>query len=165
MSYKFSFSNHKNNQNFFSSFAALFATLFSLALFIIQLTLPQFGIVHHQHEGGDQGHSHSDRYTFKGEVQHHHDDDAFDHHHLEQRRPLVSVDQNRSKNELRLTTLSAIDQGHSHSYDHFVPIFSDDAVQSQFHLPFQVIDASMAQTFFHERELFVNPRAPPPLLV
>jgi len=164
MSYRFSSLNHKRSHKRFLAYGTLFSTLFLLSLFVIQLTLPQFGIVHHQHEGGGQGHSHSEFQPFQSDVQHHQDNDAFDHHHREKRRPIVQVAQNSSENELRFTTLSKIDQGHSHSYDHFVPIFADDTVQSRLHLPFQVIDASIAQSFFHERELFVNPRAPPLLI-
>jgi len=143
-----------------SSSGTSFLILVSLCIFVIQSTLPQFGTIHHQHDGGEQAHFHPEAQSFLPEAYHH---DASDHHH-EDSTSILQIDQSDSNNVSVLAQLRSFDQGHTHTYDHFIGKFFVGTIQSHFYLPFQPIDSYIDQTWFPDYELYVNPRAPPLLI-
>lgn len=141
-----------------SGSGTLFLILVSLGIFVVQSALPQFGTIHHQHDGGGQVHFHPEVQSFLPEAHRH---GAFDHNHHEDRTRIVQINRSDLNTPLLEQQLRSFDQGHSHTYDHFIGKFFVGTIQSHSYLPFRQIDSHIDQKLFPHDEFFVNSRAPP----
>jgi hypothetical protein len=131
--------------------------LLVLAAFLSYLTLPHFGLVHHEHDGGAQPHFHKEYRTAHITAHQDHDGQAF-HTHDQDR---YSIEVTSHEVHPTFTHPDSTDSGHWHDYEkisgkfftHYIPLFSN--------LPFQSFDLTVQQFSTPFRGIAFSSRGPP----
>jgi ABC-type nickel/cobalt efflux system permease component RcnA len=135
----------------------VFCHLLVLGAFLLYLTLPQFGLVHHEHDGGTQPHFHKEFQSAHVTTQQDHDDQAFhshdqDHHHI--------AVTDHGVNPI-FTHQDSTGPGHWHDYEKISGKFFTQFIPFLSNLPFQMIDLVIQQFNIPFRGIVFSSRGPP----
>lgn len=120
------------------------------------LAAPRFGMIHHQHDGGERLHFHPEWQSVSPSGPGHSSDHLPDQSPIPDR--LARIDSEPGPILLQADRLK---WGHTHRYDQIGGKFFVEAIPRIHSLPFQATETVIHQTRFLYQGANFNPRAPP----
>jgi hypothetical protein len=128
-----------------------------LGAFFLYLTLPHFGLVHHEHDGGAQPHFHNEFQSVYVTTDLDHDDQAFHTHDQDHHSIAVTA---HGMNPI-LAHLDSTDLGHWHDYEKISGKFFTQYVPFLSSLPFHFIHLGIQQFKVPFHGIVFSSRGPP----